>query len=148
MRKISREDRGRRSRAAAIAAALLGLFALAANLRGLAAPVPRAGEDRPAALVDCVSRDGKPWAIIGEGPDDKNERCGPRGMYLAGRPFDLNRADASDLGRLPGIGPKRAEAIVGRRRELGGFTDMGQAEDIPGLTRDARAALRQWTYIE
>ena len=41
---------------------------------------------------------------------------GPKGL-LFGRPLDLNREPASTLEVLPGIGPRRAAAIVAAREE-------------------------------
>jgi len=46
----------------------------------------------------------------------------------------LNRADASELRHLPGVGPKRAEAIVTLRAKLGGrfkrITDLLRVKGI------------------
>lgn len=69
---------------------------------------------------------------------DRAGRSGPagraEGALAAGRrgaapatPIDLNRASASELERLPGIGPTRARAIVRWREEHGGF---GAVEDL------------------
>jgi competence protein ComEA len=49
------------------------------------------------------------------------------------RPVVLNRADASELRRLPGIGAKRAEAILALRQRLGRFrkpTDLLRVKGI------------------
>jgi predicted DNA-binding helix-hairpin-helix protein len=42
---------------------------------------------------------------------------------LAGSPLELNRADRHDLLRLPGIGPKKADAILNARRKGSFYSD-------------------------
>jgi competence protein ComEA len=45
----------------------------------------------------------------------------------------LNRATASELAALPGLGEERARRIVARRRELGGFRSLDELLAVPGL---------------
>lgn len=45
----------------------------------------------------------------------------------------LNSASAAELMLLPGIGEKRAEAIVEYRRQNGLFTDVEQLLEVPGI---------------
>lgn len=56
-------------------------------------------------------------------------------------PVDVNAADEGDLRRLPGVGPKRAEAIVALRRKLGRFRKV---EDLLRVKGVGRATLRRW----
>ena len=49
------------------------------------------------------------------------EEAGWPDSLLEGERIDLNRADVYDLGRLPGIGGKRAQAIVDEREQHGSF---------------------------
>lgn len=46
--------------------------------------------------------------------------------------IDLNRANAAELELLPGIGPKKAQRIVGEREKLGGFRSLSQLEKVLG----------------
>lgn len=48
-------------------------------------------------------------------------------------PIDLNRCTASDLLKLPGIGPVLSERIIRYRSLLGGFVDTGQLYEVYGL---------------
>jgi competence ComEA-like helix-hairpin-helix protein len=48
-------------------------------------------------------------------------------------PVDLNRAAASDLARLPGIGPVLAERIVAARRERGAFAHPEELLVVRGI---------------
>ena len=43
---------------------------------------------------------------------------------------ELNRADTSDIMRIPGFGSKRAQKIVEYRDKLGGFYDLSQLKEI------------------
>lgn len=54
---------------------------------------------------------------------------------------DLNTADVQALCTLPGVGEKRARAIVDYRVRAGGFARMSDLLAIPGITP---AVLEQW----
>ncbi len=47
--------------------------------------------------------------------------------------IDLNLATAEELTMLPGIGKKRAEAIISYRESMGGFTSSEQLTEIEGI---------------
>lgn len=50
--------------------------------------------------------------------------------YPAGTVVDLNRADTSELQRIPGIGSKLARRIADYRQRLGGFCRVEQLKEI------------------
>lgn len=50
--------------------------------------------------------------------------------YPAGTVIDLNRADTTELKKIPGIGAGIARLIVAYRQRLGGFYRIDQLEDI------------------
>jgi competence ComEA-like helix-hairpin-helix protein len=54
-------------------------------------------------------------------------------LILAGKRIDVNSADAEDLRAVPGIGPQLAERIVDQREKLGGFADLEELGNIPGI---------------
>lgn len=56
--------------------------------------------------------------------------------------LDLNRASVVELTRLPGIGTKRAEAIVAFRASHGGFQSVTQLLRIKGIGRAMLRKLR------
>ena len=47
--------------------------------------------------------------------------------------LDLNTVNIGQLVRLPGVGPRLAEAILTRRDDLGGFRSADDLRDIPGI---------------
>jgi competence ComEA-like helix-hairpin-helix protein len=61
--------------------------------------------------------------------------------------IDLNHAGVTELCRLPGIGPKRAEAIVEMRRKKP-FTRISQLLRVRGIGRKTLSRLRPLLYID
>ncbi|MGI4864774.1 MAG: ComEA family DNA-binding protein [Janthinobacterium lividum] len=64
-------------------------------------------------------------------------------------PFDLNKADTTQLQQIRGIGRGRAKWIVQRRTDLGGYLDEAQLADVFVL-RDAPDlvdSLRKYTFV-
>lgn len=47
--------------------------------------------------------------------------------------IDLNHADTDTLQQLPGIGPKRAEAIIEYREQYGFFVTTDEVMNVPGI---------------
>lgn len=64
--------------------------------------------------------------------------------YPAGTVISLNRADTTELKKIPGIGSAIARMIVGYRRQLGGFYKVEQLQDID-LSVDK---LRAWFSVD
>lgn len=56
--------------------------------------------------------------------------------------IDLNRASVAELTSLPGIGQKRAEAILAFRETHGGFQSVTQLLKIKGIGRAMLRKLR------
>jgi competence protein ComEA len=66
---------------------------------------------------------------------------GARGRATAEAPVFLNAASVDELRRLPGVGPKRAEAILVLRQRLGRFH---RVEDLLRVKGVGRAAVKKW----
>lgn len=49
--------------------------------------------------------------------------------------LDINTASAQELEMLPGIGVRRAAAILQARNRRGGFSSVWELCEVPGLTR-------------
>jgi len=66
---------------------------------------------------------------------------GPHGRASATEPVYLNHASIDELRRLPGVGPKRAEAILVLRQRLGRFQ---RVEDLLRVKGVGRGAVKKW----
>jgi competence protein ComEA len=56
-----------------------------------------------------------------------------RPLEIQPAPFDLNRADRSQLLQLPGVGPNLADRIASVRDDRGGFDTVDQLRNVPGV---------------
>ena len=63
-------------------------------------------------------------------------------------PVILNRAAFDDLRRLPGVGPKRAEAILALRERLGHFRQVEDLLKVKGIGRSTLKKLRPLVRLE
>ena len=54
-------------------------------------------------------------------------------VYIPEGKLNLNQASVEDLTFLPGIGPELARRIVRYREEKGGFDNLSQLKDVPGI---------------
>lgn len=81
--------------------------------------VLRPGEAPPVAAGAGTAVPG-PGAAEGDGAGD-------------GALIDVNRASASELEELPGVGPVTAEAIVAHREQNGPFTSVEDLLDVRGI---------------
>ena len=63
------------------------------------------------------------------------------GRATATEPVYLNQASIDELRRLPGVGPKRAEAILVLRQRLGRFQ---RVEDLLRVKGVGRGAVKKW----
>ena len=60
---------------------------------------------------------------------------------------DLNTADLETLCILPGVGEKRAQAILDYREAHGPFRRVEDAAAVPGLTEDIVASWAELAYV-
>lgn len=101
--------------------------------------LPEALPGRPAYAA--AGHSSAPFAA---GPADRFPR---KPAHL--QPFDLNRADTTQLQQIKGIGRGRAKWIVLRRNELGGYVTEAQLADVFVL-RDAPDlvdSLQKYTFV-
>ena len=52
---------------------------------------------------------------------------------LSPQKVDINRAEAWLLEALPGIGASKAQAIIAYREQNGGFSDIVEITEVPGI---------------
>ena len=70
------------------------------------------------------------------------------GKLLPGEKIDLNHAPAADLQRLPGIGEKRALAIVAWREEHGPFAQIEDLTQVSGIGEKILEQCRDYITVE
>ncbi|HIZ91247.1 MAG TPA: helix-hairpin-helix domain-containing protein [Candidatus Bacteroides merdavium] len=75
------------------------------------------------------STDQRPSLFLADRHKDSLQQAKPL-KYEPGTRVDLNRADTTELKKIPGIGSSIARLISGYRQQLGGFYSLSQLEDI------------------
>ncbi len=115
------------------------------------AAAPDAGASPPSPSSPSPSHVAVPSALV-PSPPPAAPAAAPASLPAAAppgsharatseEPVYLNHAGAEDLRRLPGVGAKRAEAIVALRGRLGRFQ---RVEDLLRVKGIGRATLRKW----
>jgi len=118
------------------AALMLAVLALSgAGVRYLLSPSPdtppgdirlqSAAQSRPGALQEAARR-----AVQLARP------------LLPGERIDLDRADVSEITRLPRVGPALAQRIVAWRTEHGPFGSLARLDSVPGVGAKLLDAIR------
>ena len=74
------------------------------------------------------------------------QAAAPGSSVVAG-PVDLNRATATELDALPGIGPATAQAIVEHRAANGPFTSVDDLEQVRGIGPAKLATIRPLVVV-
>jgi competence ComEA-like helix-hairpin-helix protein len=71
----------------------------------------------------------------------------PSSLLQVGSPVALNTASVNELGKLPGIGPGRAAAIVAYREAHGPFASIDALGHVPGIGSATLVKLRPFLDI-
>ena len=66
---------------------------------------------------------------------------------LEGEVIDLNTASVADLTRLPGIGEKRAQAIVDYRESSGPFQSVEELTEVKGIGEGILARISPYVTV-
>jgi competence ComEA-like helix-hairpin-helix protein len=69
------------------------------------------------------------------------------GPVLPSEPLDVNRADAAQLARLPGVGPGLAQRIVEERERRGRFESPETLRYVLGMGPKKLAAIRRFITV-
>lgn len=118
------------------AALLLACLALAgAGVRFFLSPAP----DAPPGDVQLQSATPSRGAALRETARRAAQLARP---LLPGERIDLDRADVSEITRLPRIGPALAQRIVAWRTEHGPFGSLARLDSVPGVGAKLLDAIR------
>lgn len=99
------------------------------------APAPPSGSSR--------ARPGPP---VGVGPPAQAPSADPAAA-LPAEPVDVNRADAAQLAKLPGVGPGLAQRIVEERERRGRFDSPEALRYVLGMGPKKLAAIRRFITV-
>ncbi|HYT70120.1 MAG TPA: helix-hairpin-helix domain-containing protein [Gemmatimonadales bacterium] len=125
------------------AALLLAFIALAgAAARYALAPLPSASAPGDVQLV--APRDAPSRAGLRETARAAARLARP---LLAGERIDVDRADVTEITRLPRIGPAFAQRIVTWRTTHGPFGSLARLDSVPGVGTKLLEAVRPYVMF-
>lgn len=101
------------------------------------ASMPLAPAEPPPATPSAVATPPTPPAPVAAPSAEPASR--PR--------IELNTATAAELITLPGVGPKRAEAILALRQRLGRFRNVDELRRVRGIGRATLKKLREQVSV-
>jgi competence protein ComEA len=132
---------------------LLALVGRSAGAIGPSGPTPSTTIAPDAAVpsprVDpLVASSGVPAAIIAPPAAAPPSPPAPHGAATPDDPVVLNTATSEDLRRLPGIGQKRADAILALRSHLGRFRALEDLLKVKGLGRATLKRIRPLVRLD
>jgi DNA uptake protein ComE-like DNA-binding protein len=80
--------------------------------------------------------------------EKKREPLYERQQHKLAKPFDINKADTTQLKTIYGIGTVLAARIIKFRESLGGFTEAGQLKEVYGVDSLAATRIKQISFID
>ncbi len=134
----------------------IGRSALARNILSPEAPAPVVASvagatsahspDPPASATPAAA--SPPAPSVAPPPSLPAAAVPARGRATPEDPVYLNQATLTDLHRLPGVGPKRAEAILSLRNRLGHFRQIEDLLKVKGIGRSSLKKLRPLVRLD
>ncbi len=100
--------------------------------------LPKKGEVLPPEIAPLIGSTG--------GNTDAKVRTS-KSSALAVKSISLNSASASQLDRLPGVGPSTAAKILEYRRDHGGFANIDELLSVKGIGPKKLAAMRPFLKL-
>ena len=102
------------------------------------------------ATEATVARPAAADTVLADTPDasETNQAPRTRTKALPAARMNLNTASASQLQRLPRIGPKMAERILNYRAEHGDFKRVADLQKVRGIGEKTLAKLTPYLFVE
>lgn len=102
---------------------------------GLAFALPWALKPPPPPPLggEVTEGGGPPTTVVWSSPPIRALGDGETAAMEAALRFDINRAYAEDLERIPGVGEKTAQAIVAYREANGNYRRLSDLRSVPGV---------------
>ena len=95
-------------------------------------------------IVDVLHRQDMGSSISPEAPGRPAASIASYGDF---RKLDLNTAGVEELEILPGIGPKKAEAIVEYRERNGCFTEVHRLTEVKGIGEKTLERIAPYVFV-
>lgn len=113
----------------------------------VAQAIDAAGGLLPGAAVERINlaapvRGGDQIVVPGPDGDRAGSTSGAGAAGTSDGIISLNQATVEDLESLPGIGPVLAERIIAHREQIGGFQQVEDLLQVPGIGEAKLASLR------
>jgi len=119
---------------------LAGLALAGAGVRYALAPTPAAAPGD----VRLAARDTPPPSRLRETARTAARLARP---LLPGERIDLDRADVTEITRLPRVGPALAQRIVAWRDQHGPFGSLARFDSVPGVGPHLVESLRPYVLF-
>ncbi len=71
-----------------------------------------------------------------------------KNVFLEELKIDLNSSDQTQLEKLPGIGPSKAQKIIQYREQNGGFKSIDELMSVSGIGEKTLSEVKPYLYIE
>jgi competence ComEA-like helix-hairpin-helix protein len=97
-------------------------------------------------LTDVLDREGVDETILEDPGAERFPLCGQ--VHDDFRRLDINSATPEQLVILPGIGPKRANAIADWRKKNGKFSTLEDLLRVRGIGEKTLEHLRQYVRVD
>jgi competence protein ComEA len=109
--------------------------------------IPRIGERLPNTSTSTNESNGNPGPPTRASNNSNNSNSASATSSTLLLIVDLNRATATDLDRLPGVGPATAKAIIDHRTRNGPFASVDDLLKVKGIGPAKLAEIRPWVKV-
>lgn len=89
----------------------------------------------------------RPDPVTSEQVETRPNAAPPKNVELAPSSININTASATELDRLPGVGPVTAAKIIDYRKQHGGFSSIDELLAVKGIGPKKLEAMRKYCRI-